>query len=81
LAELAGVDTPVMDRVILWAQQHMGVELLVQVDGSSDYKLKGKDVAATTNAPQRFCISSMDDLRSLYPKEVVVEETHQTAAR
>ena len=59
LAEIAAVDTPAIDRIIAWAQGHMGKEFLV------DGRLAGKDVGLT-NAPQRFGLASMADLKQLY---------------
>ena len=47
IAELTGVPTPHMDDVIMWAQERMGKEYLV------DGQLKGADVA-TTRSPQRY---------------------------
>lgn len=60
IADLGGVETPVIDMIIRWAQGYMEKEFVV------DGKLTGKDVAETS-APQRFGISSIDDLKSLYP--------------
>jgi hypothetical protein len=50
VAELAGVATPNMDKIIVWAQTHMGKEYVV------DGKLCGAHVGET-NAPQRFGVS------------------------
>jgi hypothetical protein len=47
IAELTGVPTPVMDRVILWCQDRINKEYLV------NRKLQGKDVA-TTKTPQGY---------------------------
>lgn len=47
IAELAGVPTPVMDKVIYWCQDKIGKEYLV------NGKLNGKDIA-TTKTPQRY---------------------------
>jgi len=54
IAELAGVPTPQMDRVLCWSQHAMGREYLV---GS---RLSGRDVAAT-RAPQRYGFT-LDDI-------------------
>ena len=59
LADICGVSTPVITKIITWAQSHMGKEFLV------DGKLVGKDVGET-DAPQRFGIVSVDDLKQLY---------------
>lgn len=59
LAEIVGVETPIFDLIITWAQGYMGKELLV---GNS---LKGKDLGET-NAPQRFGIHTVEDLKQLY---------------
>lgn len=55
LADLAGVAMPEVDRVLLWAQQRMGAEYLV--DGA----LTGADMA-TSGAPQRYGIGDIDAL-------------------
>jgi hypothetical protein len=55
LAELAGVQTPVMDEVITWSQERLGLEFL------KDGKLRGKDLRAT-RAPQRYGINTLDIL-------------------
>jgi len=59
LADIAGVETPTIDRIVVWAQGHMGKEFVV------DSKLTGQDVGIT-NAPQRFGIETIDDLKELY---------------
>lgn len=59
LAEIVGVETPTFDRIISWAQGYMGKEYLV---GTS---LNGKDLGET-NAPQRFGIHTIQDLKDLY---------------
>ena len=46
-ADLAGVETPFMNKVIMFMQKHMGKEYV------KDGKLQGRDVGETT-APQRF---------------------------
>lgn len=53
IAELAGVATPHMDDVILWAQKVMGKEYL------KDGKLCGKDVDST-RAPQHYGFNDLD---------------------
>lgn len=55
IAELAGVPTPSMDRVIHWSQGKLGKEYLV------DGKLVGKDVGST-RAPQRFGYQDMQSM-------------------
>jgi hypothetical protein len=55
IAELAGHQTPVIDKVIAWAQKHLGKEWIV------GDKLTGKDLGET-RAPQKFGIKNMDDL-------------------
>ncbi|MBP8293137.1 MAG: NAD/NADP octopine/nopaline dehydrogenase family protein [Caldilineaceae bacterium] len=52
IAELAGVATPTIDRVICWAQARLGREYLV------DGRVAGRDIAAS-HAPQRFGIDSL----------------------
>eukprot|EP00536_Pseudo-nitzschia_multiseries_P014705 jgi/Psemu1/215659/e_gw1.754.16.1 len=55
IAELAGVPTPNMDRVILWCQEQMGKEYLLNPGG----RLIGKDLG-TTRAPQTFGFYDLD---------------------
>lgn len=55
IAELAGVATPAIDRVIIWAQQRLGKEYLV------NGRVAGRDVAES-RAPQRFGIRSVQEL-------------------
>ena len=53
IAEIVQMDTPTIDKVLLWAQEKMGKEYLV---GS---KLLGKDVTST-RAPQRYGLTTLD---------------------
>ena len=53
IAEIVQVETPTIDKVLLWAQERAGKEYLV---GS---KLQGKDVT-TTRAPQRYGLTTLD---------------------
>jgi len=55
IAEVAGVRTPAMDRVITWAQERLGKEFLVE--GT----LRGQDIDAT-RAPQRYGYGTVEDL-------------------
>ncbi|MBS1251685.1 MAG: Opine dehydrogenase [Anaerolineales bacterium] len=55
IAELADVETPMMDEVITWAQERVEKEYLV------DGRLQGRDVAAT-RAPQRYGFETLNDL-------------------
>lgn len=55
IAEIAGVDTPVMDEIIAWAQQKLNKEYIV---GS---KLTGKDITSA-RAPQSFGIHTVNEL-------------------
>lgn len=68
IAELAGVKTPEMDRVILWCQERMGKEYLVVGGGgglassaaaTTTTTLAGKDLG-TTRAPQTFGFTDLD---------------------
>jgi len=59
LADIAGIETPAIDQIIIFSQSHMGKEYVV------NGKLEGKDVAATT-APQRFGLTTISDLKTLY---------------
>ena len=53
IAEIVQVETPTIDKVLLWAQEKVGKEYLV---GS---KLEGKDVPST-RAPQRYGLITLD---------------------
>ena len=53
IAELAGISTPLIDRVICWAQARLGKEYLV-----SD-KLQGVDLH-DTRSPQRYGFKNLD---------------------
>ncbi len=55
IAEIAGVDTPNLDTVLLWGQEKLNKEYLV---GS---RLVGKDLA-TTRCPQRYGITTIEEL-------------------
>ena len=55
IAELAGVPTPMMDEVITWAQERLGVEYLV---GGN---LRGQDVK-DTRAPQRYGFLKLESM-------------------
>ena len=53
IAELAGVPTPHMDSVIVWCQEMIGKEYVV------DGKLSGKDVDSS-RAPQHYGFTDLD---------------------
>jgi hypothetical protein len=55
IAELAGVTTPVMDKVISWAQNHMKRKYLTSA------KLQGPDLL-NTRSPQRFGYTNLEQL-------------------
>ena len=55
VAELVGLPTPMIDRIITWAQAHLAQKYFV------DGKLEGRDLAAS-RAPQRYGFSSLDEL-------------------
>lgn len=55
IAEIAGLDTPNLDTVLLWGQEKLNKEYLV---GS---RLTGKDVA-TTRCPQRYGFTRIEEL-------------------
>jgi len=58
VAEIVGVPTPTIDKVILWSQERMGKEYIV------DGKLKGKDLKET-RAPQRYGLTTLNDVLGL----------------
>ncbi len=53
VAELAEIATPVMDKVLYWAQKHLDKEYLVAG------KLRGKDIPGT-RAPQRYGFTDLN---------------------
>jgi hypothetical protein len=55
IAELAGVDVPMVDQVLAWAQEKMGKEYLV------GGRVAGRDLAES-RAPQRFGIGTLEAL-------------------
>ena len=55
MAEIAGVDTPSIDKVLTWSQKQMGKEYLV------NSKLQGKDIA-TSRAPQRYGFTTLESI-------------------
>ena len=55
IAEIAGVDTPNLDTVLLWGQEKLNKEYLV---GS---RLTGRDLA-TTRCPQRYGFTKMAEI-------------------
>ncbi len=61
IALLVGVDTPFIDEIIVWAQRHLKMELLVK-DGDGKYQLAGSDIDTRTSVPQRFGIQTVGDL-------------------
>jgi hypothetical protein len=67
IAELAGVDTPVIDGVLAWAQARLGKEYLTAgsrargAQTAPKARLTGADLT-TTRAPQRYGISSLEQL-------------------
>ena len=55
IAEIVGVKTPNIDKVLTWCQAKMGKEYLV------NSKLQGKDIA-TTPAPQRYGFTTLKSI-------------------
>jgi len=55
IADLAGVETPVMDEIVCFFQDFMGKEYI------KDGKLAGRDVMET-KSPQRFGITTLEEL-------------------
>lgn len=54
LAEILDVPSPTMDKVMMWAQECIGLEIMV------DGKMSGKDIAKT-RAPQGMGITTPED--------------------
>merc|ERR1712100_751867 len=74
VAELAGVSTPLMTKIIEWAQHHMQKEYLV------DGRLVGKHVNET-NAPQRFGLFTVAQLAGTEPPGRPAVGSEPTLAR
>ena len=55
IAEIVGVQTPNIDKVLTWCQEKMGKEYLV------NSKLQGKDVASS-RAPQRYGFTTLEHI-------------------
>ena len=55
IAEIAGVQVPMVDQVLAWAQEKLGKEYLVRG------RVAGPDLAES-RAPQRFGIHTFEDL-------------------
>ena len=55
IAEIVGVETPNIDKVLLWSQEKMGKEYLV------NSKIQGKDVEKS-RAPQRYKFTSLESI-------------------
>ena len=58
IAEIVGVQTPNIDKVLKWCQEKTGKEYLL------NSKLQGKDVAST-RAPQRYGFTSLESILSV----------------
>ena len=55
IAEIMGIETPNIDKVLTWSQQQMGKEYLV------DKKLQGKDIS-TSRAPQSYGFTTIESI-------------------
>ena len=55
IAEIVGVETPDIDKVLLWCQTKMGKEYMV------NSKIQGKDVASS-RAPQRYGFTTLESI-------------------
>eukprot|EP00051_Salpingoeca_urceolata_P027092 m.480005 g.480005 ORF g.480005 m.480005 type:complete len:440 (-) comp21666_c0_seq1:206-1525(-) len=55
IGKLLGVDTPTIDKVVVWAQTQIGREYLV------DGKMTGADVAST-RVPQRYGMTKVEEI-------------------
>lgn len=55
IAEIMGIETPNIDKVLTWSQQQMGKEYLV------DKKLQGKDIS-TSRAPQSYGFITIESI-------------------
>ena len=55
IAEISGLETPNIDKVLTWCQEKMGKEYLV------NSKLQGKDVTSC-RAPQRYGFTTLESI-------------------
>lgn len=55
IAEIMGIETPNIDKVLTWSQQQMGKEYLVEK------KLQGKDIS-TSRAPQSYGFTTIESI-------------------
>ena len=55
IAEIVGIQTPNIDKVLTWCQEKMGKEYLV------NSKFQGKDIASS-RAPQRYGFTSLESI-------------------
>ena len=55
IAEIMGIETPNIDKVLTWSQQQMGKEYLV------DKKLQGKDIS-TSRTPQSYGFTTIESI-------------------
>ena len=55
IAEIVGVKTPNIDKVLTWCQEKMGKEYLV------NSKIQGKDVSSS-RAPQRYGFTTLESI-------------------
>ena len=55
IAEIVGLETPSIDKVLSWSQKQMGKEYLV------NSKLQGKDIASS-RAPQRYGFNTLESI-------------------
>ena len=55
IAEIVGVQTPNVDKLLTWCQRKMGKEYLV------NSKLQGRDVASS-GAPQRYGLTTLESI-------------------
>lgn len=58
VAEILSIPTPTIDKVMTWAQQQIGLEILV------DGKMNGKDISKT-RAPQGVGVTTFADFKKL----------------
>ena len=59
VAQVAGVATPTIDKIIRWAEQRLGCQYLV------DDKLEGKD-CGSSRSPQKYNLTGLDSILGIY---------------
>lgn len=76
VATLLGMPTPAIDRVVIWAQRHLGREYVDPATG----KLLDNEWVARSGAPQRCGAARAEDLLMFVPAGVLISNAAAVAA-